>query len=145
MAALQHVLNGVSKTELLEQHGHVLGLNDINVDMRESEITVIMGLSGSGKSTLIRHLNRLIEPTQGRIEVDGENVLGYDENQLPAMRREVMSMVFQKFALLPHRTVAENAGTTLKVRGIPQREYLVEARNWLDRVGLQGFDKHYPH
>ena len=144
-AALEHVLNGASKTELLEQYGHVLGLSDINVDMRESEITVIMGLSGSGKSTLIRHLNRLIEPTQGRIEVDGDNVLDYDEDQLRNMRREVMSMVFQKFALLPHRTVAENAGTTLKVRGVPQREYLMEAHKWLDRVGLRGFDKHHPH
>ncbi len=144
-ASLQHVLNGVSKADLLEQHGHVLALGDINVAMRESEITVIMGLSGSGKSTLIRHLNRLIEPTQGRVEVDGDNVMGYDENQLRTMRREVMSMVFQKFALLPHRTVAENAGTTLKIRGVPQREYLVEAHKWLDRVGLEGFDKHYPH
>lgn len=144
-AALKHVLNGASKTELLDQHSHVLGLSDINVDMRESEITVIMGLSGSGKSTLIRHLNRLIEPTYGRVEVDSENVLDYDEHQLRTMRREVMSMVFQKFALLPHRTVAENAGTTLKVRGVAQREYLMEAHKWLDRVGLEGFDKHYPH
>ena len=99
-AALKHVLNGASKTELLDQHSHVLGLSNINVGMRESEITVIMGLSGSGKSTLIRHLNRLIEPTHGRVEVDGENVLDYDEQQLRTMRREVMSMVFQKFALL---------------------------------------------
>lgn len=143
--ALEHVLNGASKADLLEQYSHVLGLSDINVDMRESEITVIMGLSGSGKSTLIRHLNRLIEPTQGRIEVDGDNVLAYDEAQLRTMRREVMSMVFQKFALLPHRTVAENAGTTLKVRGVAQREYLLEAHKWLSRVGLEGFEKHYPH
>ncbi len=144
-SALDHVMKGVGKAELLEEHGHVLGLNNINVDMRESEITVIMGLSGSGKSTLIRHLNRLIEPTHGRVEVDGDNVLDYDEEQLRKMRRKVMSMVFQKFALLPHRTVAENAGTTLNVRGVPQREYLVEAHKWLDRVGLQGYDKHYPH
>ena len=143
--ALQHVLDGTGKAELLEKHGHVLGLSDINVDMREGEVTVIMGLSGSGKSTLIRHLNRLIEPTHGRVEVDGEDVLSYDENRLRDMRREVMSMVFQKFALLPHRTVAENAGTTLKVRGVPQREYLVDAHKWLERVGLTGFDKHYPH
>ena len=144
-AALEHVLSGTSKADLLSQHQHVLGLKDINVDMREGEITVIMGLSGSGKSTLIRHLNRLIEPTSGEVEVDGENVLTYGEEQLRNLRREVMSMVFQKFALLPHRTVAENAGTTLDVRGVAKRDYLIEADKWLDRVGLHGFGDHYPH
>src|SRR6056297_1917148 len=100
-AMLEHVKNGVGKAELLEQHGHALGLNDINVDMRAGEITVIMGLSGSGKSTLIRHINRLIEPTAGAVEVDGEDVLAYGEARLRKLRRERMSMVFQKFALLP--------------------------------------------
>ena len=111
-SALQHVYEGASKTELLSEHGHVLGLRDINVDIRSSNITVVMGLSGSGKSTLIRHLNRLIEPTAGQIEVDGEDVLAYDEDRLRSLRRQVMSMVFQKFALLPHKTVLQNAGTT---------------------------------
>ena len=144
-AALKHVQAGVSKTDLLEQHGHVLGLQDINVEMRESDITVIMGLSGSGKSTLIRHLNRLIEPTSGEVEVDGEDVLAYGEQRLRTLRRESMSMVFQKFALLPHRTVAENAGTTLQVRGVRQRDYLKDAWKWLERVGLGGYENHYPH
>ena len=144
-SALDHVLAGTSKADLLTEHGHVLGLKDINVDMRDGEITVIMGLSGSGKSTLIRHLNRLIEPTSGQVEVDGEDVLAYGEEALRSLRRQVMSMVFQKFALLPHRTVAENAGTTLKVRGVAKRDYLVDAHKWLDRVGLSGFDNHYPH
>jgi glycine betaine/proline transport system ATP-binding protein len=144
-AALNEVLNGTSKADLLKHHGHVLGLRDINVDMREGEITVIMGLSGSGKSTLIRHLNRLIEPTSGEVRVDGEDVLGYDEEKLRNLRRQVMSMVFQKFALLPHRTVAENAGTTLGVRGIPKKQFLAEADKWLDRVGLHGYGNHYPH
>jgi glycine betaine/proline transport system ATP-binding protein len=144
-SALEHVREGVGKADLLDQHQHVLGLQDINVDMREGEITVIMGLSGSGKSTLIRHLNRLIEPTAGEIEVDGEDVLAYGEQKLRKLRREVMSMVFQKFALLPHRTVAENAGTTLDVRGIPKKKYLAEAHKWLDRVGLKGYGDHYPH
>ena len=76
--ALAYVRRGMGKAELLEKHNHVLGLQDINVDMREGEITVIMGLSGSGKSTLIRHLNRLIEPTAGEIKVDGKNVLAFD-------------------------------------------------------------------
>ena len=144
-AALERVRAGVRKTDLLERHGHVLGLQDIDVDMREGDITVIMGLSGSGKSTLIRHLNRLIEPTSGQVEVDGEDVLAYDEERLRRLRREAMSMVFQKFALLPHRTVAENAGTTLQVRGVRQRDYLAEAGKWLERVGLTGYENHYPH
>ena len=144
-AALEQVRAGVGKTDLLERHGHVLGLQDIHVDMREGDITVIMGLSGSGKSTLIRHLNRLIEPTSGQVEVDGEDVLAYDEERLRTLRREAMSMVFQKFALLPHRTVAENAGTTLQVRGVRQRDYLPEAAKWLERVGLTGYENHYPH
>jgi len=144
-AALEHVRAGVGKAELLERHGHVLGLRNIDIDMREGDITVIMGLSGSGKSTLIRHLNRLIEPTAGQVEVDGEDVLSYDEARLRALRREAMSMVFQKFALLPHRTAAENAGTTLQVCGVRQRACLAEARKWLDRVGLAGYENHYPH
>ena len=144
-AALEQVRAGVGKTELLERHGHVLGLQDIDIDMRESDITVIMGLSGSGKSTLIRHLNRLIEPTSGEVAVDGEDVLAYDEERLRTLRRESMSMVFQKFALLPHRTVAENAGTTLQVRGVRQKDYLAEAWKWLERVGLGGYENHYPH
>lgn len=143
--ALQHVLDGTSKADLLSEHAHVLGLKNINVSMREGEITVIMGLSGSGKSTLIRHLNRLIEPTSGQVEVDGEDVLAYDETRLRTMRREVMSMVFQKFALLPHRTVADNAATTLKVRGVDRKTRGAEALKWLDRVGLQGYGGHYPH
>ncbi len=143
--ALEHVKNGTSKTDLLSQHNHVLGLQDINIDIRSGAITVIMGLSGSGKSTLIRHLNRLIEPTAGQIDVDGDNVLAYDEAQLRNLRRQVMSMVFQKFALLPHRTVAQNAGTMLKVRGVGKREYMAEAEKWLNRVGLEGFGERYPH
>ncbi|TCM87082.1 quaternary amine ABC transporter ATP-binding protein [Rhodovulum steppense] len=145
VAALDHVRAGMGKAELLEAHGHVLGLRDINVDMRAGRITVIMGLSGSGKSTLIRHLNRLIEPTAGEVVVNGEDVLAYGEEQLRRLRRENMSMVFQKFALLPHRSVLENAGTPLEVRGIPRPEWEEEARKWLNRVGLEGQDNQYPH
>lgn len=144
-SALQHVLGGMSKTDLLAEHAHVLGLSDINVDMHEGEITVIMGLSGSGKSTLIRHLNRLIEPTAGEVIVDGEDVLSFDENRLRQMRRETMSMVFQKFALLPHRTVLDNAGTTLNVRGVTKKDIQPEAEKWLARVGLAGYESRYPH
>ncbi|MDI9244168.1 betaine/proline/choline family ABC transporter ATP-binding protein [Marinobacter sp. CHS3-4] len=143
--ALEYVKKGMGKPELLEKHKHVLGLEDINVDMQEGEITVIMGLSGSGKSTLIRHLNRLIEPTSGEITIDGENVLDFDEERLRKLRREGMSMVFQKFALLPHRTVLENAGMALSVRGFKTEEFESEARKWLARVGLEGNGDQYPH
>ncbi len=143
--ALPHVMAGMSKEELLEQHQHVLGLQDINVDMHDSKVTVIMGLSGSGKSTLIRHLNRLIEPTAGEVRVDGEDVLAYGREALRNLRRSVMSMVFQRFALFPHRTIAENAAISLKVRGVGKSEYLAQAYKWLDRVGLRGFEAHYPH
>ena len=139
------VKNGMTKSELLDQHGHVLGLQDINVDMNEGEITVIMGLSGSGKSTLIRHLNRLIEPTAGKILLDGEDILSLQGDNLLEMRRTRMSMVFQKFALFPHRTVAENAALALEVGGASKQEQRAEAEKWLSRLGLKGFEDSYPN
>ncbi|MWD27724.1 betaine/proline/choline family ABC transporter ATP-binding protein [Aquicoccus sp. SCR17] len=144
-SVLPRVKEGLGKTELLEQTNHVLGLNDINVDIHEGEMTVIMGLSGSGKSTLIRHLNRLIEPTDGEVLVDGENILDWNESKLRKLRRETMSMVFQKFALLPHRTVLENAGMAMATRGQSRKDFESEANKWLDRVGLDGYGNQYPH
>ena len=142
---LDHVKNGMSKPDLLEQHDHVLGLNDINVDVKEGDITVMMGLSGSGKSTLIRHLNRLIEPTAGEVDLDGTNIVDLDAKGLRRLRREEMSMVFQHFALLPHRTVLENAGMAMDVRGVPKAEFESTANKWLERVGLQGVGDQYPY
>ena len=141
---LHHVQSGMSKEELLARHGHVLGLNNINVDMQAGEITVVMGLSGSGKSTLIRHLNRLIEPTVGEIIVQGEDVMGLSEHGLRKARQEKMSMVFQKFALLPHKTILKNAGMPLSVRGHDEATCDKEATKWIDRVGLSGYENHYP-
>lgn len=135
---------GVSKEKLLAEYGHVLGLQDINVDMQAGEITVVMGLSGSGKSTLIRHLNRLIEPTAGEILVDGEDVTKLSEAELRRLRQHKMAMVFQKFALLPHRTVLQNAQTALAVRGADHDAQDREARKWLKRVGLSGYEARYP-
>ncbi len=143
--ALQLVLDGVSKPELLEKHDHVLGLQDINVSMGEGKISVIMGLSGSGKSTLIRHLNLLIEPTAGEVLVDGIDVTTYSIDDLRRLRQSRMSMVFQKFALLPHRSVLQNAGLALAVRGETRAMVEGEARKWLERVGLAGYEEHYPH
>ncbi len=144
-SVLEHVYAGTGKTELLDRYGHVLGLQDINIDMRDGEITVIMGLSGSGKSTLIRHINRLIEPTAGEIFIDDDNVMTYSLEALRQVRRERLSMVFQKFALLPHRTVLQNAGMALDVRGFGVEDYEQEARRWLKRVGLEGNESQYPH
>lgn len=135
---------GLSKADLLEHHNHVLGLSDINIDMQAGEITVIMGLSGSGKSTLIRHLNRLIEPTSGEILVDGQDVMKLARADLRALRQERMSMVFQKFALLPHRTVLQNAEMPLAIRKMPPDQIAADARKWLARVGLDGFEDRFP-
>lgn len=143
--ALAHVRAGMGKTDLMTKHRHVLGLRDINVEMRAGEITVIMGLSGSGKSTLIRHVNRLIEPTAGEILVNGENILNFGESRLRDLRRRQMSMVFQHFALLPHRSVLDNSGMARAVRGEKRAEYERDALNWLERVGLGGQDGQYPH
>lgn len=144
-AALAHVHAGASKADLMSRYSHVLGLQDINVDMRQGEVTVIMGLSGSGKSTLIRHINRLIEPTAGEIVIGGDNILDFDDDRLRNLRRTQMSMVFQHFALLPHRTVLENTGLAQAVRGVPHDKYVKDAEAWLNRVGLGGQGHQYPH
>ena len=135
---------GMSKSQLLDQEGHVLGLQDINIDMQAGQITVIMGLSGSGKSTLIRHLNRLIEPTKGEILVDGIDVMQMGKDQLRDIRQKQMSMVFQKFALLPHKTVRDNAAMPLSIQGIEADHCLKEADKWLSRVGLEGCEALFP-
>jgi glycine betaine/proline transport system ATP-binding protein len=146
----QHALKavrdeGLGKPELLERYNHVLGLQDINVDVQDGKITVIMGLSGSGKSTLIRHVNRLIDPTAGEIIFEGRDILGCSKDELRRIRREQMSMVFQKFALLPHKSVAENAAIALEVRGFSREEFIPAAEKWLDRVGLEGYGDSYPN
>ena len=138
------VKSGVSKQQLMEIHGHVLGLENVNIEIAAHEIQVIMGLSGSGKSTLIRHINRLIEPTSGQIIVGGKNVLSMDKNQLMNFRRFDASMVFQKFSLLPHRTVSENVAYGLVIQKIDKKIAEKRSRRWIDRVGLSGFEKYYP-
>lgn len=144
-AALKKVKEGMGKEELLAQTGHVLGLQDISIDIHESAITVVMGLSGSGKSTLIRHINRLIEPTDGQVFIDNEDALLLGPEALREKRQTDLAMVFQKFALLPHRTVLDNSALPLEVRGMPQSERHKEARVWIDRVGLGGYENHYPY
>ncbi|MGK6315934.1 quaternary amine ABC transporter ATP-binding protein [Neorhizobium sp. DT-125] len=136
---------GMTKAELNEKHGHVLGLKDINISMPAGGITVVMGLSGSGKSTLIRHINRLIEPTTGEVVYAGADVCRMNERDLREFRRHRTAMVFQKFALLPHRTVIENTLYGLDIQGVPRSESVKRGQYWIERVGLAGFEKHYPN
>ena len=143
-SALEQVKDGVNKDELLEKHNHVLGLKDINLDIKEKSIQVVMGLSGSGKSTLIRHINRLIEPTDGSVVVDGEDVLKMNDESLRNFRRTKTAMVFQRFALLPHKTVLENTMFGLHIQNIDEKEANTRARRWIDRVGLSGYEEKYP-
>ena len=143
-SVLEHAQKGMSKADLLEKHGHVLGLKDVNIEIQARGIQVIMGLSGSGKSTLIRHINRLIEPTAGEIVIDGEDVLAMSEEDLLEFRRFRASMVFQKFGLLPHRTVEDNAAYGLMIQGLDKKEAIEKSSYWVKRVGLAGFENHYP-
>jgi glycine betaine/proline transport system ATP-binding protein len=142
--ALEHVKAGMSKQELLTEHNHVLGLSDNNLEIEEHEIYVVMGLSGSGKSTLIRHINRLIDPTAGEVVVDGEDIVALPRKDLEAFRREKMSMVFQRFGLLPHRTVLHNVGYGLAIQGLPKSKVIDRAMQWIKQVGLDGYEAHYP-
>ena len=139
------VKGGMTKKELNEKHHHVLGLRDINISMPGGGITVVMGLSGSGKSTLIRHINRLIDPTLGEVMVGGTDVTKMSADELREFRRHKTAMVFQKFALLPHRTVLDNTVYGLEVQGLPRDKQEVEARRWIARVGLSGFENNYPN
>lgn len=135
---------GQSKNDILKETGHTLGLRDINLDIKRGEIFVIMGLSGSGKSTLIRHFNRLIDPTEGKVIVEGQDIMTLNQAELREFRRVKMSMVFQRFGLMPHYTVLENAAFGLQVRGVAKKERLAKAKQWLEDVGLKGYEDQYP-
>lgn len=144
-AHVDAVRNGLSKTELNDRYGHVLGLRDINLEIPSGCIQVIMGLSGSGKSTLIRHINRLIDPTAGEVLVDGVDVVKMNEAELRDFRRHQTAMVFQKFALLPHRNVLDNAVFGLEIQGFERAKAVDVAMRWLERVGLKGFEEKFPN
>lgn len=143
-SALPLVREGLGKDEILARTGHTVGLRDVSLNIGRGEIFVIMGLSGSGKSTLIRHFNRLIDPTDGAILFEGDDILRYSDSQLVAFRRKTLGMVFQRFGLMPHRTVLQNAAYGLEVQGVGRAEREERAAAWLKRVGLDGFGKQYP-
>ncbi len=141
---LPMVKNGANKEEVLEKTGHTVGLDNVSLSIEEGETFVCMGLSGSGKSTLIRHLNRLIDPTDGDIIVDGTNIMELDEQQLIDFRKHELSMVFQRFGLFPHKTVIENVSYGLEIQGIQIEERKKKAMAQIESVGLQGFEDQYP-
>lgn len=138
------VREGKSKEQVLASTGHTVGLSNINLEIKEGEIFVIMGLSGCGKSTLIRHFNRIIEPTEGKILVDSTDVMELPKKELRDFRRQKMAMVFQHFGLLPHYSVIDNVAYGLKVKGIEKTERLNKAKQWLADVGLAGYEDQYP-
>lgn len=140
----ERVRDGLDKEALLAESAHILGLNDVSLTIERGEIFVVMGLSGSGKSTLIRHFNRLIEPTAGSIIVDGVDVLALSHAGLQTLRRKKMSMVFQRFALLPHRTILRNVSYGLEIQGVATDERERRAAEWIEAVGLTGYENHYP-
>lgn len=135
---------GKTKDEILAETGHTVGLKEINLEIKRGEIFVIMGLSGSGKSTLIRHFNRLIDPTAGEIIVEGTDVMKLGKRELEQFRRNKMSMVFQRFGLMPHNTVIDNVAYGLKIQGVDTNKRREKAREWLETVGLKGYEEQYP-
>ena len=135
---------GLSKSEVLERFGAVVGLADVSFAVRRGEIFCIMGLSGSGKSTLVRHVNRLIELTAGSIAVLGQDVMALAEPELRAMRAQRIGMVFQHVALLPHRSVRDNVAYPLELRGEPKGRRWEVSQRTLSLVGLDGFEDRLP-
>ena len=142
--ALALARQGLSKQAIVEQTGQSIGVFDATFTIEAGEIFVVMGLSGSGKSTLVRLLNRLIEPTAGRILIDGENINDYGEARLRALRRQDISMVFQSFALLPHLTVLDNVAFGLELAGVGKAARLAQAQAALAQVGLEVWARSYP-
>ncbi|ANJ68805.1 MULTISPECIES: quaternary amine ABC transporter ATP-binding protein [Latilactobacillus] len=135
---------GKSKAAILKETGAAIGVDRANFEVESGEIFVIMGLSGSGKSTLVRMINRLIEPTEGSVLIDGEDLMQIDKKALREVRRKKMSMVFQNFGLFPNRTILENTAYGLEIQGIDKATREQKANEALDLVGLNGYGDQYP-
>ena len=142
--ALTMIAENKSKKEILAKTGATVGVYDANFQVNEGEIFVVMGLSGSGKSTLIRLLNRLIEPTDGQIFIDGQDIAKLDKEGLREVRRHTINMVFQSFGLFPHRTILENVEYGLEIKGVTKEEREKRAKKALDNAGLLDFADQYP-
>ncbi len=143
-AALALVRQGVDKLDILARTGCSVGLKDVSLDIAAGGVFVVMGLSGSGKSTLVRHLNRLIDPSAGAILYGGQDIMAYDAKALRIFRRRSVSMVFQGFGLLPHRTVLQNVAFGLITRGEPKGDAYPKAVKWIETVGLKGYEPRHP-
>lgn len=143
--ALQLLNKGETKQNILKATGATIGVKQADFEVHAGEVFVIMGLSGSGKSTLVRMFNRLIEPTVGEILIDGEDIVKMNKQQLRNVRRKKVSMVFQQFALLPHRTVLENTEYGLEIQGIEKEKRRQKALEALQLVGLKGYENQYPN
>ncbi len=135
----------ISKQEALEKYNSVIGVSDVSFDVKTGEIFCVMGLSGSGKSTLVRHINRLLEPTSGKILINNQDVMQFNKENLQELRNKKIGMVFQNFALMPHRSVLDNIAMPLEIRGISKNDRLDAANNILNVVELQGWGNKYAH
>ncbi|HFZ7567215.1 quaternary amine ABC transporter ATP-binding protein [Streptococcus pyogenes] len=144
-AALEMVKTGKNKSEIFKKTGATVGVYDASFEVKKGEIFVIMGLSGSGKSTLVRMLNRLIEPSAGSILLEGKDISIMSADQLREVRRHDINMVFQSFALFPHKTILENTEFGLELRGVPKEERQRLAEKALDNSGLLDFKDQYPN
>ena len=135
----------ISKQEALEKYNSVIGVSDVSFDVNKGEIFCVMGLSGSGKSTLVRHINRLLEPTSGKIFINNQDVMQFDKDSLQELRNKKIGMVFQNFALMPHRSVLDNIAMPLEIRGVSKNDRLDAANKILNIVELQGWGNKYAH
>jgi len=135
----------ISKQEALEKYNSVIGVSNVSFDVKKGEIFCVMGLSGSGKSTLVRHINRLLEPTSGKILINNQDVMQFDKEDLQNLRNKKIGMVFQNFALMPHRSVLDNIAMPLEIRGVSKNDRLDAANNILNIVELQGWGNKYAH
>ena len=136
--------DGNPSVEAVKEAGYIPAVRDASLEVHEGEIVVLMGLSGSGKSTLVRCLSRLIDATAGQVDFDGQDLLATSDKEMIELRRHKMGMVFQHFALFPHRTVAENVAFPLEVQGIDRETRHAKALEIIDLVGLQGRGDYYP-
>ena len=137
--------NGISKKEVLEKHNCVVGVADATMNIRPGEVVCVMGLCGCGKSTLVRHINRLLEPTTGKIVVNGEDIMAMSPEALRKYRNEHIAMVFQNFALMPHRSVIDNVAMPLEIRDVPKNTRIDIAQSTLDMVELGAWGNKFAH
>ena len=135
----------ITKQEALEKYNSVIGVSDVSFDVKTGEIFCVMGLSGSGKSTLVRHINRLLEPTSGKILINNQDVMQFNKENLQELRNKKIGMVFQNFALMPHRSVLDNIAMPLEIRGVSKNDRLDAANNILNIVELYGWGNKYAH